>query len=278
MEFIKELRSIAASMNHAKFEDYLSETLIDYYAYVYSGEVKPDTITTFIIDSLAHYWGYTDSFNAKFDEFSLKYENFIKEKKKGTIVDTITKAYFARCKQDDFLKKHEHNYIVRSGISLVVKDDEFIKIDKENFISNYPRGAFKKSSYFDKLELETLTTLEEITKILDPSWCIMMKIRGNSCIRSGRDLGLEPCAYFATAKTDGYDFYDREICHASCTLPVSLELFFEMAEELQALPDERFRSPQFCEMKRIVCSHYLKEDLTKRLPVKGAAGGKATKI
>jgi hypothetical protein len=278
MEYIKELRSIAASMNHAKFEDYLSDTLLEYFAYVYPAEVKDDTLTTFIVDSLAHYWGYTDSFNAKFDEFSFKYENFIKVNKKRTIVDTITKAHFARCKQDDFLKKHEHIYIVSSGVSSVLKDDELIEIDKENFVSNYPRGAFRKSSFFDKLELETLATLEEVTKILDPSWCIIMKIRGSSCIRSGRDFGLEPCAYFATAKTDGYDFYDRETCHASCTLPVSLELFFEMAEELESLPDERFRSPQFCEMKRIVCSHYLKEDLNKRLPVRGAADGKATKI
>jgi hypothetical protein len=282
MEFIKELRTIAASMNRKKFTEYLQKTLYEYYEYTKSGKENEDTLTTFIVESIAHDFCYKNTFCEKFEEFSLKYSLFISCFNKKMIVDTIIQAYFDRCKQDKFLKEHKHTYVVNYGHSYILEPNNIIRINKNKFKSRYPQGAFMNSFIYDKLELETLTEIEKVSKTLGPSWCILLKIAGSTCTRNGRNFGLEPHVQFATVRTDDMEeFYDYELCPAESSLPVSLEFFLDLADQLASHPDESYRTPQFSELKRIVSSHYLKEDLTKKLPVKSPAAsstGRALKI
>lgn len=282
MENFKHLRKVSASMNHEKFKLFMLKALMVYHKSLELEVPIGNGIESLIVETLAHHWGYAASFNDQIDEFAQKFVSFVMESKnKNQILNELNNGMESRKRQDYFLTNHKHYYIIKKGSVNLITPTGNVEINCEKFQSSYPSNSFKNRLIYEKLEVKTLETFKEITQILDDTWAILLVIGGGMCSWNDRDFGLEPSVQICTARVEGGMLFNEEVCLAKCALPVTLNMIYTVADDLACHPDEDYRTPQFYEMKRIVSSHYLKEDLTARLPVKestASSRGRAAKI
>lgn len=272
MEYYKQLRRIAASMNHDSFKLCMRNFFLQYHLKAELEEKIDDGLESFVIETIAHHWGYSHNYDESLWKYTERYFDFIEtSKNKNHILNEVSLAVANREKQDNFLVNETHYYIINDGsIMMASKKGEFLMDPKnEKTQSIYPSNSFKNRFIYEKLEMDTLKTFGSLINILGPKWAIILKVSGGMCTWNGRDFGLEPFVQLTTARVEGDTLYNEEVCLAQCALPVTLDLIYEMADDLASHSDEAYHAPQFYEMKKIISSHYLKEELDRKLSVKG---------
>ncbi len=271
MEYYKQLRKMAASMNHDSFKLCMRNFFLYYHLKAAAKEKIDDGLESFVIETIAHHWGYSNNYDESLWKYTERYLHFIESSKnKNHILNEVSLAIANREKQDEFFQNENHFYIIRDeSIRKLSKSGEvFIDLENENNQSIYPSNSFKNRLIYEKLEIDTLKTFKSISKILGPKWAIILRVSGGMCTWNGRDFGLEPFVQLTTARVEGDILYNEEVCLAQCALPVTLDLIYEMADDLASHSDEAYHTPQFYEMKKIISSHYLKEELDRKLSVK----------
>jgi hypothetical protein len=233
----------------------------------------PASTWTTMMDLLAHYWGYADNSIYKDTDFSDKFTSFLSAAaKKSSIVVEIIKAYENKIAQDKFFENNPRIYSIHDGHVKIMNHKTEGPIDFSSNSLNlfYKKASFKHCEHYLSVENESIETLKEASKIIGEKWSFMLIVDSIDYSFEGRDLGKIPTLRIGTAKMDGEYLYDQETALVQIGLPLTMDRFFRVADELASSSNEVYHSPQLQHIKRMLASHFMKEELDKTLPSKEA--------
>lgn len=237
------------------------------------GLTTPASTWTTMTDLLAHYWGYIDNSIYTEKDFSENFTSFLESsEKKSTIVKEIVKAYENKIAQDKFFENNPRIYSMHNGHVKIMnyKTEEPIDFSSDLLNLFYKKGIFKHCEHYLSVENESIETLKEASKIIGEKWSFMLIVDSIDYEFEGRDVGKIPTMRIGTAKVDGEYMYDEETVLAQIGLPLTMDRFFRVADELASSSNEVYHSPQLQHIKRMLASHFMKEELDKTLPSKEA--------
>ena len=237
------------------------------------GLTTPPSTWTAMMDLLAHYWGYIDNSIYKEMDFSEKFTSFLESsEKKSTILKEIVKAYENKIAQDKFFENNTRVYSMHNGqVKLMSnKSDEPVEFSSNLLNQFYKKGCFKHSEHYLNVENESIKTLKDASEIIGEKWSFMLIVDSIDYEFEGRDLGKIPTVRIGTAKMDGEYMYDQETVLAQVGLPLTMDRLFRVADELTNSSNEVYHCPQLQHIKRMLASHFMKEELDKTLPSKEA--------